>query len=327
MPPETKPARWKVILGYAAFALVAFVLGLFLTFPYDTVRTRIVNEAAQSGLAVRIGSLRPGLAGITATNVRVSQPPAPLTADTIAALARGEATGGAAELGEAVVLDSVAVRPTLFPPGVAVRASAMGGTINAAVGGLGDLKVRMELDGVDVSGGNLPAFTGLDMDGEVNGVLNLTLPKGKSPEPDLSLADGELALDTRGLVIKGGTVSIPMSPGAPAIPMDLKSFAPINLGALTGRIQFEKGLGTVQTLRLKGDDIEAMATGTLKLGKKLEYSEPGMDVNLKLDPEAQKRLGLVAAGLTILPPDKKDPSFRAARFAGFLNRPTFTARR
>jgi hypothetical protein len=52
-----------------------------------------------------------------------------------------------------------------------------------------------------------------------------------------------------------------------------------------------------------------------------------MDVNLKLDPEAQKRLGLVAAGLTILPPDKKDPSFRAARFGGFLNRPTFTPRR
>ncbi|MFP2934422.1 type II secretion system protein GspN, partial [Pyxidicoccus sp. 3LG] len=79
MPPETKPARWKVVLGYTAFAVFAFILGLFVTFPYDAIRTRIVSEAAQAGLAVRIGSLRPGLAGITATDVRVSKPPQPLT--------------------------------------------------------------------------------------------------------------------------------------------------------------------------------------------------------------------------------------------------------
>jgi type II secretion system protein N len=106
--------------------------------------------------------------------------------------------------------------------------------------------------------------------------------------------------------------------------MDLPRIA---LGALTGRIQFEKGLGTVQTLRLKSDDLEALGTGTLKLSKKLEYSEPAMDVNLKLDPDFQKRLGLLGAGVTILPPDKKDPSFRAARLAGFLNRPLFLPRR
>ncbi|MFP2913264.1 type II secretion system protein GspN, partial [Pyxidicoccus sp. 3LFB2] len=73
MASETKPARWKIVLGYAAFAVVAFILGLFVTFPYDAIRTRLVTEAAQAGFAVRIGSLRPGLAGITATQVRVSK--------------------------------------------------------------------------------------------------------------------------------------------------------------------------------------------------------------------------------------------------------------
>lgn len=324
MPPETKPARWKVILGYAAFAVVAFVLGLFVTFPYDAIRTRLVTEAAQAGFAVRIGSLRPGLAGITATNVRVSKPSQPLSAEVVAALASGEGNvPGALELGEAVVFDSVAVRPALFPPGVAVRASLMGGTLTASVGGLGDVKVRAEADGLKASGGNLPAFTGMDMEGEINGALALTLPKGKGPDADLSQADGELTLDTQGLVIKSGKVSLPMG-GGQAVPMDLPR---VTLGALTGRIQFEKGLGTVQTLRLKSEDLEALATGTLKLGKKLEYSEPAMDVNVKLDPEFQKRLGLLGAGVTILPPDKKDPSFRAARLAGFLNRPTFLPRR
>src|SRR5215217_8924701 len=298
MSSDTKPARWKVILGYGAFALVAFILCLLLTFPYDTVRTRLVSEAAQAGLAVRIGSLRPGLSGVTATNLRVSKPPQPLSAETLAALVSGEGTlPGAAELGEAVVIDSLAVRPTLFPPGLAIHANALGGTVAGSMGWLGDMKVRAEMEGLKVSGGNLPAFLGMDLDGELNGVLALTLPKGKSPEPDLSQANGELTLDSQGLIIKGGKATIPMG-GGNSMPMDLPQVA---LGAL--------------------------ATGTLKLGKRLEYSEPAMDVNLRLDPEAQKRLGLLAAGITIFPPDKKDPSFRAARLGGFLNRPTFLPRR
>ncbi|GEN08768.1 type II secretion system protein N [Myxococcus fulvus] len=323
MSTDSKPARWKVILGYGAFALVAFILCLLLTFPYETVRARIINEAAQAGLAVRIGSLRPGLSGVTATNVRVSKPPQPLSADLLGKLISGEGLPGAAELGEAVIIDSLAVRPTLFPPGVAVRANAMGGTVTASVGLLGDSKVRADIDGLKASGGNLPGFLGVDLDGVINGTLALTLPKGKTPEPDLSLANGELTLDTQGLIIKGGKASIPMG-GGNSMPMDLPQVA---LGALVGRINFDKGLGTVQELKLKGEDIEALATGTLKLGKRLEYSEPAMDVNLRLDPEAQKRLGLLAAGITIFPPDKKDPSFRAARLGGFLNRPTFLPRR
>ncbi|MBZ4417123.1 type II secretion system protein GspN [Myxococcus sp. RHSTA-1-4] len=323
MPPDTKPARWKVFLGYAAFAVVAFILGLFITFPYDAIRSRIVTEAAAQGLAVRIGSLRPGLGGITATQVRLSKPPQPLSAETLAALASGEGGMlGPAELGDALVLDSVAVRPALFPPGVAVHANAMGGTVDVSVGLLGDTKVRVDVDGLKASGGNLPALTGIDMDGELNATLSLKMP-GNGGQADLSQANGELTVDTQGLVIKSGKVAFPMG-GGQAVPMDLPA---INLGALTGRIQFEKGLGTVQTLRLKSDDLEALATGTLKLGKKVAYSEPGMDVNLKLDPEFQKRLGLLGAGVTILPPDKKDPSFRAARLGGFLNRPTFLPRR
>ncbi|ABF87979.1 hypothetical protein MXAN_2502 [Myxococcus xanthus DK 1622] len=322
MSTDSKAARWKILLGYAAFAVVAFVVGLLVTFPYDAIRKRLVSEAAQAGLAVRIGSLRPGLAGITATNVRVSKPPQPLSADTVAALARGEGMLGAAELGEPLVLDSVALRPALFPPGIALRASVMGGTLSASVGLLGDTRVKVTADGLQASGGNLPAFTGMDLDGELNAALSLTMPKSGA-QPDLSQANGELTLDTRNMVIKSGKVAIPMG-GGTAVPMDLPQ---IDLGALTGRIQFVKGLGTVESLRLKSNELEAVATGTLKLGKRLEYSEPGMDVNIKLDPEFQKRLGLVGAGVTILPPDKTDPSFRAARLAGFLNRPTFLPRR
>ena len=56
----TKIARWKLALGYGAFSLVAFLVCLFLTFPYDTLRKRAVDTAADAGYALRIGSA-PGI--------------------------------------------------------------------------------------------------------------------------------------------------------------------------------------------------------------------------------------------------------------------------
>ena len=79
MAAETKIARWKLALGYGAFSLVAFLVCLFLTFPYDTLRKRAVDAAADAGYALRIGSLRPGLRGLTATNVRISKVPNGMT--------------------------------------------------------------------------------------------------------------------------------------------------------------------------------------------------------------------------------------------------------
>jgi hypothetical protein len=48
-----------------------------------------------------------------------------------------------------------------------------------------------------------------------------------------------------------------------------------------------------------------------------------MDFKLRAEPEFVKRLGLLGAGLSILPADKEDPKFRAAHLSGFFNRPNF----
>ncbi|MBU8894951.1 type II secretion system protein GspN [Corallococcus sp. H22C18031201] len=327
MSPDSKPARWKVVLGYAAFAVVAFILCLLFTFPYDAVRSRVVTEAAGQGLAVRIGSLRPGLYGITAHDVRLSKPPAPLSPDTVASLARGESTVlGAAELGEALVFDSVAMRPTLFPPGLAVNASAMGGSLFLSVGGLSDLAVRLEARGLKANGGNLPAYTGLDMEGNVSGNLALNMPGSvfKIASADWSAATGTLTLDTKGLLIKSGKVAIPISPGSPAMPMDAPR---IELGELNGDIQFDKGLGTVKTLTLKSDDLDGSGTGTVKLGKRPEYSELALDVRLKFDPDFQKRLGPLSIALNFLPTDRENPQYRGGKLTGMLSSVRFQPKR
>src|SRR5690349_19049838 len=115
--------KLKATLGYVAFGLFAFVLGLYLTFPYASLKRFLIAQAEAQGLQVRIGGLGPGLFGVTAYAVRVAPQP------------KDDQTP------EALQLDSVALRPSLFPLGVAARGKAMGGTLHAKVGGLGDLSV------------------------------------------------------------------------------------------------------------------------------------------------------------------------------------------
>jgi type II secretion system protein N len=337
MATESKPARWKIVLGYSAFTLFALITCFLLTFPYSALRSRIALEGLKAGYVVRIDSLRPGLIGLTAGGVRISQPPAPLSADTIAALTSGDPDRarvlGPAELGDAILIDSVFVRPTLFPLGVAFRAELMGGQVSGSVGGRREMKVQVRLADLDPSQGNLKNFSGLDMEGKLSGQLALTLPPGqavgnKPAEPDLSQADGELSLEGQGLLIKGSVSGSGVaSQGSPVSLLFPGGLPRIPAGELQARIRFEKGLGTVEALSLRGDQLEIQGSGTVKLQKRLQYTEPAMDVKIRVEPELTKELGPAGMGLSILPPDKEDPKFRAGRLSGSLGKLSFQPKR
>jgi type II secretion system protein N len=318
MAAETKIARWKLVLGYGAFSLVAFILCLFLTFPYDTLRQRAVEAAADGGYALRIGSLRPGLRGLTATQVHLSKVPNGMTPELLTLLSSGtKMLPGPEELGEPLNIDSVAVRPTLLPLGVAFHASLLSGSISGNAGGLSDVQVKVKLSDLDTSAGNFKGFSGMDLTGKLNGSLDVTLPKTRG-QADLSQANGQLSLDTKELIIQGGNVTVPMY-GQPT-PMDLPKIA---LGDLDARIRIEKGLATVESLRTKSEDLELQGSGTVKLAARMDVSQPDMTFKLRAEPEFVKRLGLLGAGLSMLPPDQSDPKFRVAHLGGFFNRPTF----
>jgi type II secretion system protein N len=336
MASQSKTSGWKVVLGYTAFALVALIACFLLTFPYGALRARIATEGLKAGYVVRIDTLRPGLIGLTAKNVRISQPPEPLNADTRAALVSGDPDDakmfGPAELGEPLMVDSLFLRPTLFPPGVAFQAELMGGEVRGSYGGMKNTSLRVRLENLDPSKGNLKNFTGLDLEGRLSGSLALTMPPAaagagiKAGEPDLSQADGELALDGN-LQLKGsvagtgmagqGIIAAAFPGGLPAIP----------LGDVQGLIRFEKGQGTVETFQTKSDQVEVRASGTVKLKQRLQYTEPAVDVKLRVEPELTKNLGPAGLGLSILPADKDDPRFRSARLSGSLGKLSFQPKR
>ncbi len=294
-------------VAYSGFFTLALLLTFFVTFPYEALRDRLRLEADSAGYFVRIASLGPGFFSLRATGVDVNKksdaepPPSPLK------------------------VDSVSVGPTLFPPGLAVTTKVFGGTIAFKVARLADIRVQLDADDLDLSKSDLKAFSGIDFSGTLDAHLDLAIPRlpvGNGPaEADLAQASGTLTLEGKALAVNGGSLSMVIPQFGPEpTPLDLPK---IVLGDLTGKLKFDKGAGTIETLKAKSADLEVEATGTLKLAKRAEYAEPNIEVRFKPDPEFQKRLGLIGSALSMVGSDPKDPSWRMGRLTGYLGRPNF----
>jgi type II secretion system protein N len=226
-------------------------------------------------------------------------------------------------------VDSIAFRPAVLPVGLAFRAKLLDGTVSGAIGGIGDLDVDVKASDLDLSGGNMKAFSGLDLAGKLNGHLSLEVPRSapaavaggnprRAAEPDFAQASGELVLDGDALAVNGGTLTVPMQ-GQPT-PVDLPKIA---FGDLDAKIVFDKGQGKVESLAAQSTDIDLQGSGTVKLARRLEFSELRLELRFKPDPEFQKRLGMIGAGLSMLQADRQNPQYRLARVTGFLGRPSF----
>lgn len=305
---DKKPRLWLRIVGYSAFSVFALLVAFFLTFPYEAAKDRVRMEADAAGFFVRIGSMGPGFFAVRAKDVRISKkadtepPPEPLE------------------------LESVSVGPALFPPGLKVKVNGLGGSITTVVSGFSNVHLAVDAEDIDTAKGNLKGFSGIDFGGVVNAHLDLTLPKGQAAgsapaEPDLSQASGTVSLATKGLAINGGTANIPIPQFGPEpTPIDLPK---IVIGDLAGKVKIEKGTATVEELKNVSPDIELAVSGTLKLARRLPYSEANLEVRFKPDPEFQKRLGMLGSALSFVGPDPKDPAWRLGRLTGYIGRPQF----
>ena len=305
---EKRIALWKRILLYAGFSVVALFAAFFITFPYDALSERLKLEADNAGYNLKIGSMGPGFFALNANELFIAKKMAPTEEKPP----------------EALKIDKLSVGPTLFPPGLGVSAKLLGGALSVRVSALGG-SVHVDADDLDLSKGNLKGFSGIDLAGKVDVKLDLSIPKtavgASAPEPDLSQASGAFSLSARGLTVNGGTVSVPLPMYGPdPTPLDLPKIA---FGDLGGHVKFEKGAGTVDEFKSHSNDLEIAVSGTLKLAKKVEYSDSNLEVRFKPDPDFQKRLGLIGSALSMVGADPKDPTWRMGRLTGLLGKPNF----
>ena len=220
----------------------------------------------------------------------------------------------------------MSIGPSLFPPGLAVKLNLLGGTAVARVSGVSTTRLKLDVEDLDLSKGNLKGFSGVDFSGGIEAHVDLSIPRVPAgpnlpAEPDLGQASGTVSLTTKALSINGGTANITIPQFGPdPTPVDLPK---IVLGELIGKFKIEKGAGTLEEFKSKSSDLEVNLSGTLKLAKRLEYSEPNLELRVKPDAEFQKRLGLLGSALSMIGADPEDPTWRLGRLTGYVGRPQF----
>ncbi|MFN0062449.1 MAG: type II secretion system protein GspN [Myxococcaceae bacterium] len=293
--------------AWFALGVVAYIFFLYVAFPYESLGERLASEAARAGISLRIGKLGPAVLGIRAREVSLG----PLSHD-------------AAAPAETVRVDSVTLRPSLLPRGVAFSVRALGGTLSG-VWAVSNSRTHLRADweDLDPSLGNFAGFSGVALSGKVSGDVLLNVPPREGSQtgprsPDFAAAEGHLNLHAQNFNVLGGRLSVPLY--GQSMPLDLPK---LGLGNIDIALKAEKGEAAIERLEAKGGEAELLGEGKLRLRQPPMQSELDTQLSLKVDSAAVSRLGLLGGGLSILSEDRKNRGFRAAKLTGRLARPQF----
>jgi len=221
---------WRPRLGYAAFAVAAFLVALRYTFPYDAVRERMTRLAAASGYAVEVQELGPGggLLGVTARGLTVDD-------------------GSGLKFPVEEVTTSLRLWSVLTGhPSVAFDVRIWDGRVTGTVGVSGDERpLELTAAGLDLARAlPLRRASGLELVGKLSAEADLVLPvtpQGKTA--------GAAQARVEGAGVSGGQVPVPGMEGGLPVPR-------LSLGEVTAEVKVDQGKATFQKLEAKGGDAE-----------------------------------------------------------------------
>ena len=254
-----KLAPW---IGFPIFYLICLVLFASWTFPYETLKERIVlsfnqqQRETNGQQELRIESLGSHwLSGVHAKGVHLVSPPT--------------------EVGKPpsdMKLDDVRARVSILGllvgnRDVSFKVSAFGGTIDGDYDDHGkEKRIDADVDGIDI--GQVDPITqalGVPLEGKITGQVKLTLPEGKA-----SKANGAVTLESADTAVGDGKAKIK------GVPLALPR---MNLGALTLAAEAKEGILRVSKLAAGGKDIELQGEGRIQLRE--IASDSLCDVNLR----------------------------------------------
>ena len=255
------PAATTALQRLRAFALpagtvLAFLVFLLVTFPFDTLARRIEIEVQRAGGDITIGSMGPAFLGFRARDVRLRPP---------------STTGPAPEFR----FDAVTIRPDFLAllgrrTSFSFAASAFSGSAKGHAafsneprtsGSLQSLK--LEMADVDLRSLPLKEAFGAELLGRATGKFELPtlLPT--------ETTTGSISLSIKGLAVGNATVQ----------GLTLPRTA---LGDLDASIVIDKGAARVERAQTRGGDIDLDVEGTIRLRPLLSLSQA--DLRLRLHP-------------------------------------------
>jgi type II secretion system protein N len=264
MPPRLAIfARYPLLrrLLLPAGGVLAFLLFLVVTFPYDILARRIEIEAQRAGAELTLGSVGAGgLASVRARDVRVRIVPA-----------SGSAPWPELRFDRAVVspdIFAMLLRRTSF--GFSVK--GYGGTVRGHVALSNDPRqpgvssFRLDASDVDLAALPLREMAGVSASGKLR--MKADLPALLPVE----VARGALTLSLDDGTVTGGAVM------GLAIPRTA-------VGRLDGSVSVEKGIARVEKTAARGGDVEADVDGNVNLRPLLSLSQA--DLHLRFRPADQ----------------------------------------
>lgn len=303
------------LLGYPLFFQLAFLAGIYLTFPYDQLRDRIVAEAEKAtAMDVAIEKVRlSGVSGLTLHGLLLADPDSAAAAEASAAVAEEAEGEEAPPLPEPkrLYLDRVTARADLLALVLGRRAvrfdvDAFGGHLEGRLE-MGDEEQVLTARATDLDFAQSPlkAFAGLDLAGRLE-AIEVDL---RSPGADFSRADGTIRVSGDELLLAGGEVQM----------FELPRVA---LGRLEGQLTFEKGVATFESFRLEGADLQAEIEGNLRLQSSLRNSSLTGKLRLKPSDDWWNRNEMLKTAANFALPADKD-GWRSISIYGLLGAPRF----
>ncbi len=323
------PRLRKVLraLGYGAFYWFALLVFVYLTFPYERLRDRIIAEfnARQTGpdaMRLELDAVSGyWLSGVEAEGIRLISPPK--------AAATVDATAPAPKQ-SVLSVDSaharVGILPLLFGSvRLSFGADAFGGSVSGETSESdGARRLELELEDLALDKASLLAdIVGLPLAGTLGGKLEFVLPEGK-----LAKADGTVALKIQGLSVGDGKAKIRNTIALPKV----------EAGDLTLDGEATAGQLKITNFAASGPDLQFASDGSVRLRDPLGTSLCTLSARFKFTDryigknDMTKSLfgapGSSVPGLFDLDPKNKrakgPDGFYGWRVTGVLNEPQFT---
>ncbi|MFO0661028.1 MAG: type II secretion system protein GspN [Polyangiaceae bacterium] len=234
--------------AYGAFYFGAFFLSIYIAFPYDRVRDRVIVEfakqqkSAAAPMVLDIDELRPyWFSGVELKGVRITIPPK----DTFSASKDEEKTPTVIELEEVHARVSVLKR-IIGKTEVNFSAKAFGGDVTGTLTDTsGERSIELDVENVNIGDVTpIASMIGLPMVGTLHGSISLSLPDKRT-----SKANGTVNMSIAGLSIGDGKSKIKNTLALPRM----------NVGDLTLDAEVAAGAVKVNKFAATGTDLEFAA--------------------------------------------------------------------